>query len=254
MFNAADSATRKCSRGVTLWEMLLIAAIVAVMAAALLPALAQSRQTSEKDVCQRNLHELGIAYLTYIGDYDSVPPSSKLVSHSKKWNKSDFLTFATSAGKYPPASLGAKRHSYLEVIYDYMKNKDIAFCPADKSNHTAANAKASYWWKLAIDKACRKESDFEYTADQVLLYEHEGWHTGGTSGLKNGTQINVVFMDTHVKMITLRNATSGDPKNCAANPNGEPMYYNWNFYNDTGPSGGAVPAKYIDPGTYGDKF
>ena len=259
MMNAADGSG-KCSGGVTLWEIVLIAVIVGVMAAVLLPALADSRRNSDESICQSNLHELGIALITYIGDYDSVFPSSKLVSHSKKWNKADFLIFATGVGKLPAAS--AQPHTYLQVIYDYLKNKDIVFCPSDPSNHAAPGAKASYWWKTAMDKAwygegckpCRKELDFGYTSDMVLLYEHEGWHSGGTGGLKNGTLINVAFMDCHVKMITLRNATSGDPKNCAANSDGEPMYYNCNFTNDTGPASSSIPATYVDAHNCGDRF
>ena len=100
-----------------------------------------------------------------------------------------------------------------------MKNKGIVFCPSDSvsaDNWVTGTSALSYWWKTAADTAwfggtsrgvtvtkCQKESDFGYTADQVLIYEHSGFHTGDMV-LKDGVQINICFMDSHVKTTPLR--------------------------------------------------
>jgi prepilin-type processing-associated H-X9-DG protein len=184
------------------------------------------------------------------------------VSHSRHWRKSDFLTFATVRGQLPPSG---RFVTLMQVLYPHMKIKDIIFCPSDPTDQKNPKSTASYWWKVAIDKAwygvdcpkeCRKESDFGYNADQIAFYERNGWHVDQASGLRNGTRINVAYLDTHVRMVILRNATSGDPINCAANTNGEPMYFN--FDNDQPKQTDANPprtgnaTRYVDPGRYSD--
>jgi len=141
-----------------------------------------------------------------------------------------------------------------------MRYKDSFWCPSDNSDHTLPGAQVSYWYKLANDKAwygvdctkpCRTESDFSYNADQICFYEHKGWHFGDTNGLKNNVQINAAFMDSHVETIVIKNATSGNPLNCAINPDGEPMYYNYDTKTNKQTTG---PARYIDSTRYSDKF
>jgi len=220
------------------------------------------QETARKSTCLSNLHELGIALTTYCGDFDNKLPSSILVNHSKKWNQRDFQQFATRIG-HLPTTLGAKRQTYAEVIYDYIKAKDIFFCVSDPVGRNDPNAPCSYYWKLAIDKSwygegCKKphrliEKDFPYSANTVVLYERQGFHHGNEA-LRNGVRINVVYMDCHVKSIELKNATSGDPANCAANSDGEPMYFNYNYATNKGLPDDKTPAKWVDPEMYGDKF
>ncbi len=254
-------------RGVAVWEVVVVLGLIAVLSAVLAPSFAayspfeNARESARKSQCQNNIKEVAIALQVYWNDYDATLPSSKLVNNSKKWNKTDFLMFGTMMGKLPPAP-GKKRLTYSAIMYDHMKNKDIMFCPSDPARISpGAVSEVSYWWKTAVDKAwygdgyapCRKEGDFGYNSDQIVFYEHLGWHSGDLSGLKNGVQINVAYMDSHVKCITLRNATSGNPIDCAANADGEPMYFNWDM--DTGtnlPSQG--PAKFTNPRRYADKL
>ncbi len=56
----------------------------------------------------------------------------------------------------------------------------------------------------------RKESDYVYNSDYVIFYEHSGWHFGDSTGIKGGTQINVAFLDTHVKTVTITFAPGTD--------------------------------------------
>lgn len=211
--------------------------------------------------CQSNLKECAIALQQYVNDYDGHLPSSFLVNHSKKWNRRDFLRFATQRGQLPPDP-SKPLQTWSQVLYDHMgKGREIMWCPDDPVDHDGSNkSRVSYYWKLAADKAwygvgctkpCPKETDFVYNSDQVVLYERRAWHGSG-QWLHDSAQINVAYMDTHVKNITLRNATSGDPSNCAASL-GEPMYFN--FDNKTGkclpPN---VPGRHIDPARYSDHF
>ena len=54
-------------------------------------------------------------------------------------------------------------------------------------------------------------------------------------------------------MISLKSATSGDTINCAANADGEPMYFNYD--ERTGKTLPAnMPAKFVDPARFGDQY
>ena len=254
---------RARSRGGAALNAVLILGIIAVVVAILLPAIVPRPIHSYKSFCQSNLKECANALALYAQDYDGHLPSSALVGKSKSWNRRDFLTFATRIGKLPPDPKQPAK-TWPQILYGQMKNKDIMFCYSDSVDREKPGPYVSYWWKLAIDKAgygegCskayRKLDDFQRAADQVFLYEHQPFHFGGAGGLLNGAQINVAFLDTHVKTITLQNATSGDPVNCAANSDGEPMYFNFDTKKPEGkgnPPPENVPARYVDPGRYSD--
>ena len=251
--------------GFTLIELLVVIAIIAILAAILFPVFARARETARNATCKSNLHELGIAITTYIGDYDSTLPSSAIaVSLAGGANsRLMFITgsgFATAAAALPSAS---PKMSWAQIIYDYVKNKDIMYCPSDSSTGAL-----SYWWKTAADDAwnnaatpCRKESDFSYTADQIILYEHTAFHTNETC-LRDGVKINVCFMDSHVNnpplKITSNSAAATYPLPAdavASGTVGEPVYYNYNLTTDaplTTTSDKATLA--ANPRNCGDKF
>ena len=220
----------KCS----ILSVIFIFFILFVAAAVLFPVFARTHDNTRKCTCQSNLKQCAQALKMYSDDYDGQMPSSYLVSHSNRWNSPDFLMFATRLGECPPKN--NRKHTIWQVLYDNMKYKDIQWCPSDDANHADPYARTSYWYKLANDKAwygigCSKPRrsmrDYAYESDQIAFYERNGWHCGDTKGLHNGIQINASFLDTHVETVCIKqNATSGDPIDCAANTDGEPMYYN----------------------------
>ena len=244
---------------------LVLAAVITMAVAGSLVSLTQEEAERErKAACMSNLKEMAVALQIYWNDYDATLPSSAVVSRSPRWKKTDFTLFATKVGALPARG---KKQTLMQVLYESMKSKDTMFCPSDPVDRKNPASQGSYWWKCAIDKAwygvgcakpCMKEVDFAYNADQVAFYEHNGWHFGQTNGLRNGTQINVAYLDTHVRTVRLRNATSGKPVNCAANTNGEPMYFNFDnnrpAAKDVNPPRERNATCYIDPSRYGDRY
>ena len=117
--------------GFTLIELLVVIAIIAILAAILFPVFARAREAARKSTCQSNLHECGIAITTYIGDFDSTLPSSAIGQSQGKAAALAQTLFITGSGAGIPSVV--PKLSWAQCIYDYVKNKDILFCPSDGS-------------------------------------------------------------------------------------------------------------------------
>src|SRR5262249_55182785 len=103
-----------CRPAFTLIELLVVIAIIAILAAFLFPVFAQAREKARQSMCASNMRQLWLALSMYSEDYDEVlPPYFVSDGYS-------VLNFAS-----PKAS-----PSFLSVVRDYIKSKQILVCPS----------------------------------------------------------------------------------------------------------------------------
>ena len=281
--------TRKRS-GFTLIELLVVIAIIAILAAILFPVFARAREAARKSTCQSNMKECALAVQLYWGDYDATLPSSMVTQTTRLTAtgsgttapvlpvpEPDIKRFVTRAGFLPrlPGSPDFNQgSSWVQMIYDKMKNKEIMFCPSDSTDRNPIatveplGPMASYWWKYAVDRAwndptikAQKEGNYSYNSDQMLFYERIGWHFGDQAGLKNSVQINVAFLDTHVQTRSIVNGPTGylqtgDAAQAYYSNGSEPMYFNFDNRSiklvGTNPPAANLPTAFYDPNFYSD--
>src|ERR1051326_3833414 len=66
--------------GFTLLELLVVVAIIAILAAILLPVFAQAREKARQSACISNMQQVGSAVQMYVQDWDETYPMNRLLS------------------------------------------------------------------------------------------------------------------------------------------------------------------------------
>ncbi len=101
-------------RGFTLIELLVVIAIIAILAAILFPVFARAREKARQASCLSNAKQMGLATNMYAQDYDD-----------------KFCYYATYVppGTPRPVTGGTGTHYWWDLLYPYVKNRQIFRCP-----------------------------------------------------------------------------------------------------------------------------
>jgi len=214
-----NSTPRHFTRpGFTLVGLLIIIAVIAILAAMLLPALASAKRKAQRINCVNNLKQNGVAFRLWEGDNGDKYPMAVST------NKNGTMEYAE----------GGNTFRHFQVMSNELSTLKILVCPADDRTAAASfarlkNQNVSYFVGLDATEVRpqmlltgdRNVTNGLFPVRSVLELRPEipaGW----TEALHNG-QGNVGLADGSVQQVTidgLRNAikNSGDTTNRIALP------------------------------------
>src|SRR5947209_759815 len=119
--------------GFTLIELLAVIAIIAILAALLLPVLARAKEKGQRAHCSSNMRQVALAGRLYMDDN-----SGAMFHHHEGWVLDDGTQVDTLPATLAGCAGGGMGNSQAEkpwVIFfsPYLKNREGAFCPADRT-------------------------------------------------------------------------------------------------------------------------
>ncbi len=213
-------------RAFTLVELLVVLAIIAVLAAMLLPVFARAREQARKVSCASNLRQIALAFEGYLADWDEGYPNTGnpflFAGRYWRWPVQPYLALRGRpagsplvAGDYQPAVLLCPADTTPAGTYDqtsYGYAAAFYYDPAQIAGFTNR-----YFWTLpgalptttqtvaAVAEPARKVLVADWT-DHHDAHVNDWWSWGGSR--------NHLFADGHVKYLpatALRPATDRLP-------------------------------------------
>jgi type II secretory pathway pseudopilin PulG len=136
----------KRARAFALMELLTVIAIIALLAALLLPVLSKSKQKAWQTVCSNNIHQLQLGWLMYANEHnDNLAPNAVGLDHGRTLDNPGWVAgdmWYNSDGDVTESTntdfLVGPEYTQFGSIGTYVKNPAVYHCPGDRSTVTIA--------------------------------------------------------------------------------------------------------------------
>ncbi|MHC4086872.1 MAG: prepilin-type N-terminal cleavage/methylation domain-containing protein [Planctomycetota bacterium] len=121
----------KSKRGFTIWELLCVIFIIALLLALLMPALSRVRQVSTRMVCGSYLSGYGRAGLIYLNDSDGVFPEPSEWLYTKKTDSKEHPIGCRwhDQAMAPHREIITETQEYQGKMWEYIGEMGIRPCP-----------------------------------------------------------------------------------------------------------------------------
>ncbi len=202
----------------TLIELLIVVAIIAILAALLLPALNKAKEKSHVVLCSTNLKQIGYGYTAYANDYKGWSAGSNMFRKTggSGYSTTDSWLYMLGKGKNPTFLLGYLPWKY-ETFDVKTPPKGIMLCPTEKEHgFTKWHPVSDYMVSTTYE--ARNNGAFDYGIEDRFYMRYEtvrypsilGWIGDsadfGLSGAfklrhDSSRNLNLFFMDSHVATI-----------------------------------------------------
>ena len=228
-----DAGKIAARRAFSLIELLVVIAVILLLARILMPALEKARDVAHQAQCASNLHQLGVAFMTYGADYRHFPG---ICNDNYPQGETDWVHYASSSAVYcaPKSNPDPLKRS---AIGNYANSSDrpcrqsVFTCPMDEANTLGIsydmNANIAHLQDYHGAGGPINVSRIQHPSETYLLIEPSvhttadramactgqtiaDWHNGGANSL---------YCDGHVKWaLKGTNTTPGtlmyDVNNC----------------------------------------